>query len=439
MTDRELTRRKLLNILACVLLILAVALLVLTFLMQINDVSSAYDEVLERLAEFEAAVASIPSKWLVILVIFLIYIGKVLIPLPITAVCVIAGMVFPTPIAVAVNFAGMTLLMTIKFYWGKHLGGGTIHKILTRYDNVRRMMESGKRSTDWILVLFRLVPYFPINSISQLYGALEYDYWKFILLSLLGFTPKIISYSMIGRHVYNPFSLAFMLPIVIIFTISGVSILAVNKFIDMRLAEFEAAVASIPSKWLVILVIFLIYIGKVLIPLPITAVCVIAGMVFPTPIAVAVNFAGMTLLMTIKFYWGKHLGGGTIHKILTRYDNVRRMMESGKRSTDWILVLFRLVPYFPINSISQLYGALEYDYWKFILLSLLGFTPKIISYSMIGRHVYNPFSLAFMLPIVIIFTISGVSILAVNKFIDIVVNNKNKKTAETFSAGKDEK
>lgn len=96
--------------------------------MQINDVSSAYDEVLERLAEFEAAVASIPSKWLVILVIFLIYIGKVLIPLPITAVCVIAGMVFPTPIAVAVNFAGMTLLMTIKFYWGKHLGGGTIHK-----------------------------------------------------------------------------------------------------------------------------------------------------------------------------------------------------------------------------------------------------------------------------------------------------------------------
>lgn len=83
MTDRELTRRKLLNILACVLLILAVALLVLTFLMQINDVSSAYDEVLERLAEFEAAVASIPSKWLVILVIFLIYIGKVLIPLPI--------------------------------------------------------------------------------------------------------------------------------------------------------------------------------------------------------------------------------------------------------------------------------------------------------------------------------------------------------------------
>lgn len=233
MTDRELTRRKILNILACVLLIIAVALLVLTFLMQIKNIASAFDEMLARLAEFEAAVASIPSKWLVILVILLIYIGKVMIPLPISAVCVIAGMVFSTPVAVVINFAGITILITIKYYWGKHLGGGTIHKILTRYDNVRRMMESESKGTDGLLFLFRLVPCFPINSISQLYGAMDYEFGKFLILSLLGFTPKIISYSMIGRHVYNPFSLAFMLPIVIIFTISGVSILGVNKFIDV--------------------------------------------------------------------------------------------------------------------------------------------------------------------------------------------------------------
>ena len=37
-----------------------------------------------------------------------------------------------------------------------------------------------------------------------------------------------------------------------------------------------------------------------------------------------------------------------------------------------------------------------------------------------------------MLPIVIIFTISGVSILAVNKFIDIVANNKKQKDCRNF-------
>lgn len=233
MKDKELTRRKLLNVLACVLLILAVALLVLTFLMQINDIASLYDGFLSRLAEFEQAVASIPSKWLVILVIILIYAVKVIIPLPISAVCVIAGMVFPTKYAILINFCGFTLLITIKYFWGKHLGGGTIHKILTRYDNVRSLLESNNRGKDGLLFLFRLVPSFPINSISQLYGAMESDYLKFLWISLLGFAPKIISFSFIGRHVYNPFSLAFMLPIVILFTISGLSILGVNVLLDI--------------------------------------------------------------------------------------------------------------------------------------------------------------------------------------------------------------
>lgn len=233
MKNKELTRSKLLNALACVLLILAVALLVLTFLMQINDIASVYDELLSRLAEFEQAVASIPSKWLVILVILLIYVAKVIIPLPISAVCVIAGMVFPTKFAIVINAGGFILLLTIKYYWGKHLGGGTIHKILTKYDNVGKLLESNKRSKDWLLFLFRLVPSFPINSISQLYGAMETNYSKYLWVSLLGFAPKIVSYSFIGRNVYNPFSLAFMLPIVILFTISGISMLGVNILLDI--------------------------------------------------------------------------------------------------------------------------------------------------------------------------------------------------------------
>lgn len=231
--NKELTRSKLLNVLACILLILAVALLVLTFLMQMADFASIYNELLGRLAEFEQAVASIPSKWLVILVILLIYVAKVIIPLPTSAVCVIAGMVFPTQYAIIINIIGFILLLTIKYYWGKHLGGGTIHKILSRYDNIRRLLESNNKGKDGLLFLFRLVPSFPINSISQLYGAMQTDFFKFIWISILGFLPKIISYSFIGRNVYNPFSLAFMLPIVILFTISGLSMLGVNVLLDI--------------------------------------------------------------------------------------------------------------------------------------------------------------------------------------------------------------
>lgn len=47
----------------------------------------------------------------------------------------------------------------------------------------------------------------------------------------------------------------------------------------------------------------------------------------------------------------------------------------------------------------------------------------------IGRNVFNPFSMAFILPFVILFTISGLSLFGINKLIEFYNSNfKNKDT-----------
>ena len=143
-------------------------------------------------------------------------------------------MVFPTPFAVIINIAGYVVLVTIKYIWGKHLGRGYVYKILRRYENIQQMMDSDAKFKDGLLFGLRVVPNIPINTVSQVYGAMNFNYYKFIALSVLGFLPRIISYSMVGRHVYNPFSLGFMLPIVIMFVISGVAIIGVNGFIEIH-------------------------------------------------------------------------------------------------------------------------------------------------------------------------------------------------------------
>ncbi|MEG1835275.1 MAG: VTT domain-containing protein [Oscillospiraceae bacterium] len=233
MKKKEINRRRLLNILACASLIIGIALLVLTFLMKTEAVAEHYAELLEKLAHFEQTVASIPNKGLLIIVIMLIYLMKTIIPIPISAVCVIAGMVFPTTYAVAINIAGFIILITIKYVWGKHLGGGAVHKILVNNETVKTLMNGNSKGVGWLLFVFRLVPSFPVNTISQLYGAMDCEIYNYIWISVLGFLPKIISYSIIGRNVYDPFSFAFMLPIVILLMISGISMLGVNIFLDI--------------------------------------------------------------------------------------------------------------------------------------------------------------------------------------------------------------
>lgn len=230
---KKASRSKILTLGGLLLVLIGFGLLGLTMLMQVQQFAVRYTEFLQMLDNLDSAIASIPNKGLVVIAILLVYVAKSILPIPISAVCVIAGMVFPTELAAAINIAGFAILCTIKYFWGKHLGSGVVYKFLYRYENVRKILESDSAAKDGLLVGFRLVPSSPINAVSQLYGAMNFEYYKYIFLSILGFLPKIISYSMVGRHVYNPFSLAFMLPLVIIFIISGVAMIGINAFIDL--------------------------------------------------------------------------------------------------------------------------------------------------------------------------------------------------------------
>lgn len=240
LTHKKLNRKKLLNFLACVLLVLAAVLFCVALLFQDPTFLKHYDEIMRRLAEFEYAVAAIPYKGLLIAVILLLYLSKVILPLPISAICVIAGIAFPTPYAVLINTAGFLLLSAIKYAWGKHIGGGLVHRFLVKNNEVRHVLDKAdNKAKGALLFAFRMVPSFPINTISQVFGALRYDFWQYLIFSTLGFMPKLVSYSIIGRHVFDPFSMAFMLPIVILLTISGLSVFGVNYLISFYNANFK--------------------------------------------------------------------------------------------------------------------------------------------------------------------------------------------------------
>lgn len=236
----KLNRKKLLNLLALVLLILAAVLLCVALLFQDPTFLEHYDEIMKRLADFEYTVAAIPYKGILIAVILLIYLSKSVLPLPISAICVIAGIAFPTPYAVLINLVGFSFLSSIKYFWGKYLGGGLVHRFLIRNDDVRRVLDYGDaKAKGALLTAFRLVPSFPINTISQVYGAMRYDFRKYLLCSILGFFPKLVSYSIIGRHVFDPFSMAFLLPIILLLSVSGLSVFVVNHLISFYNANFK--------------------------------------------------------------------------------------------------------------------------------------------------------------------------------------------------------
>ncbi len=222
-------RRRLLNFLGCGALVLGLGLFCAALLFRDPEFLARYDDLMLKMAEFEYAVATLPYRGLIIAVILLLFLLKAVLPLPASAVCVIAGMAFQTPLAVAVNIAGYMLLAAIKYSWGRHVGGGLFHKLLVRHESVERVLKTGdNRVKGALLFCFRLVSV-PMNTVSQIYGAMGFDFRAYLLLSFLGFLPKLLPLSFIGRNVYDPFSMAFLLPIVLLLLVSGVALLALNR------------------------------------------------------------------------------------------------------------------------------------------------------------------------------------------------------------------
>ena len=173
------TRSGIMNAAGLALLISAAAVSVVVYLLRYDQLWLWYKAYQEKLLEAEQFIQSLGVSWKFVLAMLAVFFVRTFVPfLAVSAICVFTGAVLPSFWAMAVNFLGIIMMMTIKYFEGKR--------------------------------------------------SLKFPYWQFILLSAAGFAPKLLSYTFMGTNVFDPLSKAFLVPLVIVLTISGVSLLCVN-------------------------------------------------------------------------------------------------------------------------------------------------------------------------------------------------------------------
>ncbi len=220
--------------LVCILL--ACACLVLLLSLQVDDLWYWYRNVQEKLTQLEAYIRSLRPYYFFIPAVLLTYTARGFVPIfSISAICLMVGVALPAYLALPLNLIGVAIIMTIKYYKGKRSGGGTALRFFVKNVPVRKLLERDGAANPWLLFAFRLIPSFPEGSISRIYGAMDFGYKRYILISLAGFAPKLFSYTFIGQNVFDPLSAKFLTPIIVILLISGFSLLFINaiwSFVD---------------------------------------------------------------------------------------------------------------------------------------------------------------------------------------------------------------
>ncbi|MCL2446021.1 MAG: VTT domain-containing protein [Oscillospiraceae bacterium] len=221
-------RRALVNLAGVFMLAASGVFIVLMFLLDNIQLQEWYMEYHYWMEQVRDQVMNLPDIWLILFAVILLYAVRSFIPIPIFIMAFITGAYLEMYLSLLVNFAGLFVLFTIRYFFGRKMGGGAVEKILHRQSDIHDYLENGRGSKGWLLFVMRLIPNFALNPISQIYGSMGFDYTDFILISLLGVSPKLFIYTVLGRNVAQPLSVPFIFPLIIIFALLGVVTLVVN-------------------------------------------------------------------------------------------------------------------------------------------------------------------------------------------------------------------
>ncbi|MCH5321017.1 MAG: hypothetical protein J1E36_04600 [Eubacterium sp.] len=226
------------NLISGIIVLVTAGLLIFLSIVLYNHskLEVRFDTLISWLEQLDNAIVNLDSYTEIIICIFALYIAKCQLPIPMGFLCVISGIVFPMTQAVIINLAFCAFFFTVKYVEGQFIGGGWTGMILgiKQLHFVRDWIQFKGTGNPYVLFVSRLVPSIPLGMVSKYYGSMKYDFVYYTFLSLLGFAPRLFIYTKIGASIYNPFSVQFIVLLIVVVAFSGISVFTFNIFYGIK-------------------------------------------------------------------------------------------------------------------------------------------------------------------------------------------------------------
>lgn len=161
----------------------------------------------------------------------------------------------------------------------------------------------------------------------------------------------------------------------------------------------ETILAYTPEKPLAAAaVILLLYAAKSLsFVFPIIVLQVATGHLFPTPIALLVNFAGRVITLSIPYWIGRFSGSGTAEKLQDRHQKLMEVCTQQHQNPIFISFLLRTFVFLPGDAVSIYLGAMKIPFRYYLTGGILGTTLGVVLSTVLGASITDPGSPAFLL------------------------------------------
>lgn len=163
--------------------------------------------------------------------------------------------------------------------------------------------------------------------------------------------------------------------------------------------EAEELLSWSPSNpWLAALFLIALYAVKSMtVFFPLVALYLVGGLLFPLPVALAVNLLGLAVCDTAPYVVGRLSAAGTLERLRAKYPKLETV-ERIQRENDFLFsLLTRAIGVLPGDVVSLYLGAVRLPYGAYLAGSLLGLCPTMAAVTIMGDNAADPLSPAFLI------------------------------------------
>jgi uncharacterized membrane protein YdjX (TVP38/TMEM64 family) len=188
----------------------------------------------------------------------------------------------------------------------------------------------------------------------------------------------------------------------------GIAIVAVIVYLfvrygsSLRRLKFKEVRSYILSygKFASICFVIIYSLKPIVFIVPASLLSIAAGNIFGPYIALLLSMISCFFAGTLAFFLAKYFGRGFVQKMLK--GKVLTLDDNIEKHGFKIMLLMRLSFVFSYDALSYGGGLTKMKYKDFIFGTLLGVLPEMTAYSFMGKNIAHPFSMKFILPIVLI-------------------------------------
>lgn len=147
----------------------------------------------------------------VIMLILLFGLKSLTIVLPLSILYLASGILFSPVAAVFISTVGLSVSITIPYCLGKCSGKQITEEIFQKYPKAKKLSEYQKQNTFFTCFITRIVGFLPGDIVSLYFGACDVNYLIYLVAGISGSLLSIVTTTLLGEKLNNPFSIEFVL------------------------------------------------------------------------------------------------------------------------------------------------------------------------------------------------------------------------------------